>query len=109
MGSRNCNDKMCTFYMNMAGSCGWYGNRRRRQASLHKYIWATYASTNCPGYGSDFWYRLDSFRLKMIAGKKSRMQAMSPVQNPFCELNKGESLKSFVLTHSKCAVHLQVD
>lgn len=43
----------------------------------------TYASTSGPGYGSDFWYKLDNFKLNIIAGKKSRMHAMIPAHNPF--------------------------
>lgn len=44
----------------------------------------THASTNGPGYGSDFWYKFDNFKLKMIAGKNMITQAMTPVQKPFC-------------------------
>lgn len=44
----------------------------------------TYASTNGPGYGSDFWYKLDNFKLNIIAGKNSTMHAIIPAHNPFC-------------------------
>lgn len=44
----------------------------------------TYASTNGPGYGSDFWYKLDNFKLNIIAGKNSRMHVIIPAHKPFC-------------------------
>lgn len=47
----------------------------------------TYASTNGPGYGSDFWYKLDNFKLNIIAGKKSRMHVIIPAHNPFWKSN----------------------
>lgn len=43
----------------------------------------TYASTNGPGYGSDFWYKLDNFKLNIIAGKNSRMHVIIPAHKPF--------------------------
>lgn len=52
----------------------------------------TYASTNGPGYGSDFWYKLDNFKLNIIAGKNSTMHAIIPAHNPFCKWQKRNKL-----------------